>query len=166
MNRQRIGPQHVDGPSSVVDGQRRPAVLGNQLACSDVGDNHGARRLLADNGIRVRQVRVAQRGSLAAHAHGQTMTLCRPGQNCVDLEGRGVPASHRGEHERRVHALAEQRLAQIDLVEIELGQGFVDQVHVIPAGSDARVDVGGRADPQVFGLPSLDRILHAQPILN
>ena len=85
----------------------------------------GARRLLADDGIRVRQARVAQRRSLAAHAHGQTVTLCRSGQNCVDLEGRGVPTSHRGEHERRVQALAEQRLAQIDLVEIELGQGFV-----------------------------------------
>ena len=117
--------------------------------------------MLAHDGVRVGEVRSAQRRALAAHPHGQSVSLGGPRQRRVDVARRLVAASHAGDHQRRLEPFPQELHRQIDGALVNFRQRLVDQPHVLPAGPNQRVDVARRRQPQVIRLAALDQLVHA-----
>ena len=64
MNGQRVGAHHRDRTLDILERKRRRFALCHELWRADVADDHGRRRLLADDGIGIGKVGATQRGAL------------------------------------------------------------------------------------------------------
>ena len=92
--------------------------------------------------------------SLAAHSHCQSILLGSASEERIDLAGAGMAAGHGGDDDRRCQLVVEEARMQIDLVQVDLGEGLVDEVDVIPAGRDGCRDGPLGGDIDVVGFAS------------
>lgn len=107
-----------------------------------------------------------QAHTLRTDAHGDPQGLRCLAQIPVDGLGPWHAAGHRADQQRRAHSLAQQRGAQVDLRQVQLGQCAVFETDVLPAsGHRGRRRSPIQHDVQMFVLsPAQGGVAHARSI--
>ena len=135
------------------DDARRPHR--ERLHGADVAEQHDLGRDVAHL-IRRREIGVLVHRALRADAERDARCLRGPREVTIDGRGLGRAARHARDHERRGEPLADELGGEIDLVERELGQRLVHEVHVLEQRGLREVRASRRRDLEVVTLALRD----------
>src|SRR6059058_2232359 len=112
----------------------------------------------------VRQLGRAMHRALRAEPEADAVRLRDLRQAAVDRRRLLGPAGHAADEERRAEPLAEQRGADVDLVDRQLGERVVDEVDLLEERRLAGVlDLRRLAELEVGALAVADRLSHSSP---
>ena len=142
---------HIDGLAALVD-----AVAVVELDGSDIGKQKKIGRHVADaeggGGFGALDA-----GALAAQAHGQAVALRGFGKGAVDGAGFVGAACHGADENGGREAFAEDRDGQVDVVQVQLGQGLVNEGVAFEAGGErGEADVLFQVDADVVCFAPFD----------
>ena len=166
---------HRGQPDDVVDREGLRVALGDELGRSDVRHEECRRSLAPGDRIARREVGVAERGPLAADPHRDSVPLGCPTEGRVHPLTVGVAAGHRGDDQRQLEPLSEERDRRVEPVEVNLGQRIMDERDVVkarPARADGRCRgcqahvIGLAADDLIHGVPDPQMVCDGVPILH
>ncbi len=147
MQHQGIRSEPLDQAPAVVGGH--PLV---ELDRPQVGEEQDVGRQRSDiEGVQ--HLGMLEQDPTRAQPHGQADLLGHPSQGSVDASGLAGAPRHRRDQERRPQPPVEQPHRGVDLVQVELRQGPVQEAVLVEAVADPfAVDIALQVDADVVGL--------------
>src|SRR5262244_3691084 len=145
MQNQPIGTDHLDGPAAMIDGI---AVI--ELHSAEIREQQNIRGDIPNlEGIGNRWL--FDGNPLGANTHGDTQTLSRRCEIAIHLACESKSAGHRGDKDWRLKLRPEKLRADVDLVNIELRQGIMDETIAIQPGAEKAGNACGiKAEFEMF----------------